>query len=75
MTPVELSVGWGVLHLFYGIDRDRVDAAGGRGFDHCEAVPTQPGNQLLADAAAAADDHDLHVRRLDAWPAAPPAKS
>ena len=26
MEPVELSIGWGVLHLFYGIDRERAEA-------------------------------------------------
>ena len=26
MEPVELSIGWGVLHLFYGIDCERAEA-------------------------------------------------
>src|SRR5215471_12361951 len=28
LAPLELSIGWGVLHLFYRVDRGRVDGEG-----------------------------------------------
>ena len=59
------------------VDGDRVDAVGGRGSQDHEVVLSERVDELLADAAAAADDHDLHVRHLFAGPvrAAGPAPS
>jgi chlorite dismutase len=50
MSPVHPSIGWGVLHLFYRVDRDRADREPGSAKRVVDAI-----------ASLVADDHQVLV--------------